>query len=100
MWRLREQLPGVAHGTDRITDLVRDAGAQPAQGRELRLLHFRRDEARVLQEDEHGRGRGGAERREMRADDLRAVGADKGLLQRRKDARIAAALPPALEEVQ
>ena len=33
--RFREQLPGVAHGADGIPDLVRDAGTQAAEGREL-----------------------------------------------------------------
>ena len=45
----------MAHRADRIADLVRDARAQPAERRELRLLHLLGDQARVLEEDQHRR---------------------------------------------
>ena len=53
---LAQQLRRVAHGADRVADLVRDAGGQPAQRRELRLLDAVRERAGVFQEDQHRRG--------------------------------------------
>ena len=80
--RFRQQLARMAHGADRIADLVRDAGAQPAEGREFGLLDLLLDQARVLEEDQHrARGSDVAERREVRADHARAVGGDEGLLE-------------------
>ena len=64
--RLREQLAGVAHRAERIADLVRDAGAQAAERRELRLLDALGDQRRVLEEDHHAAAAAAAERREVR----------------------------------
>ena len=77
-----EQLRGVAHGADGIADLVRDAGGQPAERRELRLLDLRREQLGVLEEHDDRRGLGAAERREMRLDHVAAVGRDEGLRRR------------------
>ncbi len=83
--RLGEQLPRVAHGADRVADLVRDARAQAPERRELRLLHLLGDEARVLEEDQHRSGAARAKRRKVRPDDPCPVGGT-----RRSDPRPAA----------
>ena len=48
--RLGQQLRSVAHGADRVADLVSDARAEPAERSELRLLDALDDQRRVLQE--------------------------------------------------
>ena len=64
----REQLARVAHRADRIADLVRDARAEPAERRELRLLDALGDQRRVLEEDHDAAVAVAAERREVRLD--------------------------------
>ena len=49
-----EQLAGVAHGADGIADFMRDAGGQPAERRELALLHALGQETRVFEENQGG----------------------------------------------
>ncbi len=60
----------MAHRADRVTDLVRDARAQAAEGRQFRLLHPLVHDADVFQEHKHRSGarRVCAERREVRDD--------------------------------
>ncbi len=80
--RFCQQLPGVAHRTDRIANFVRDAGAEPAQCSQLRLLDLFGQQARVLEKDEDRRRSVGAQGREVCPDDTRAVRAHEGLVGR------------------
>ncbi len=74
-----QQLSGMAHGTHRIANLVGDAGAQAAQGREFQLLRFLGNQTHVLQEHQYRCGLGVAQGCEVRPQHPRAVGADQGL---------------------
>ena len=77
--RFGEQLRRVAHCADWIADLVRDAGAEPAERGELRLLHAFGDQCRVLEEDQcRSAAFGSFERDEMRLHQAAAVGRQHG----------------------
>src|SRR4029077_5032097 len=74
MGRLRQQLSRMAHSAHRISDLMRDAGAQAAQGRKLGLLDFLFEQRRVLEEDQHWRWLGVTEWCKVRTNHARAIG--------------------------
>ncbi len=93
---LGEQLRGVAHRADRVSDLVGDARRQPAERRELGLLDALGDRAGVGEEGDHGTGAVAAERGEMRLELAAAVGGDQRGIGQRHTARA----PPALDVVE
>ena len=62
-----------------IADLVRDAGREAPQSRELGLLDLGGQQLGVLEEHDDGRGFGAAERGEVRLDDVAAIGGDEGV---------------------
>ena len=72
----RQQLRRVAHRADRIADLVRDAGAEPAERGELRLLDALGDQRRVLEEDQRRALAAAVERDEVRLHQAAAVGGE------------------------
>ena len=77
--RFAQQLRRVAHGADGIADLVRDAGRQAAEPRELGLLDLRGEQLGVFEEHDDRRGIRAAERGEMRLDHVAAIGRHEGL---------------------
>ena len=88
--RLLEQLAGVAHGADRIADLVGDAGGQPAECGELRLLHLLRQHPGILEEDQHRAVLAALQRRDVGVDLHAAVRRNEG---GQLAARVVAAAP-------
>jgi hypothetical protein len=84
----------VAHGADRVADLVRDARGQPAEAGELGLLDLGGQQLGVLEEHDDRRGLAAAERGEMRLDHVAAVVGDEGV---RRRGRRRGALPPGLQ---
>ena len=90
-----EQLPGVAHGAHGIAYFMRDTGGQPPKGGELGLLHALGQETRVFEENQ-GRARSDAERREMRANDPGAVRGHEG----RRRIILPFALPPGRQRIE
>ena len=95
--RLRQQLRGMAHRADRVADLVRDAGAEPAERRELRLLHALDDQRGVLEEYQRRPLAAAVERDEMRLDQAAAVGGEHG---QRAELPVVGAPAPRVQQVQ
>src|SRR5258708_12571567 len=99
--RFREQLARVAHGANRVSDLVGDTCAQAAERRELRLLHLLREQARVFEKHEDGGWASDAERGEISADHAPAIGRDECRVRGRKCPGAATrALAPSLEKIE
>ncbi len=91
----------MAHGADRIANLVGDARAQAAERRELRLLDLFSEEAGVFQEHQHGRGARDPEGCEVGSDHATAIGGDKCWIRCRVGPRVTAgALAPGLEKIE
>ncbi len=86
----------MAHGADRVADLVGDAGAQAAQRRELRLLHLFGEQRCVLEEDQ-GRAAAAIERDEMRLQQAAAVG---GKNRRRLLSLLVGVPAPRIEQIE
>ena len=103
-----ESMPGVSPSScaawliapTGIADLVRDAGGEAAQRRELGLLDPRGQRAGVLEEDQHRRGLGGSERREVRLDAARPVGGGEGARGCLRPGRGSALRAPGGQQVQ
>ena len=92
-----QQLRGVAHRADRVADLVRDAGAEPAERGELRLLHALDDQRRVLEEDQRRSLAAAVERHEVRLDQAAAVGGEQ---RQRAELPVVRVAAPRVEQVQ
>src|SRR3569623_781573 len=63
---LRQQLPGMTDGAERVADLMGDAGGEPTQRRELHLLRLLRQRGGILQKDQRTGARALTQLREAR----------------------------------
>jgi hypothetical protein len=82
-----EELARVTHRADGIAYLVCDARGEPAERRQLLLLHALREEARIFEEDQRRRRTLASERRQVWRDQRRAVvrgKAERGRLRGRR----------------
>ena len=67
----------MAHRANRVTDFMGDAGGQPAQCSEFRLLNFFRQHAGVFEENQHRVAAAFPQRRELGVDHAVSIGGDK-----------------------
>ncbi len=77
--RLLQELAGMTERADRVADFVRDARTQAAERGELGLLDLFREQARVLEKDQHRPVGTALERCDIRVDPRRPAGRDEAL---------------------
>ena len=93
----REQLRRMAHGAHGIADLMGDARGKPAEPGQLGLLDLGGQQLGVFEENDDRRRFATTERREVRLDDVAAIGGDEGLRGRRG---VGGVLPPGFEQIE